>query len=334
MQTVGVFGQWQALYAEHGIATFPVNDNKKPLVKGFLNLGPRSSRALVSKFGDSSALGFVAGSRNRITVLDIDTKDERVLCDALARHGDSPIMIRTASGKVHVWYAHNGEPRRIRPWRGLDIDLIGGGFAVAPPSVVGAGRYEIIKGSLDDLDRLPKMRGLNDIFDGRGRRRPDTGCGRINQGKRNDALFQHCMLEAQHCDFLDGLIDVARTYNEQKFQPPLEDAEVVKTAHSAWRIEESGQNWVGRGRVVAIRRDEVDGLLHEKPDAFILLTKLRRHHWGRDFVVANAMAKTMSDRGWTTKRFASARGELERRGCLKKVRPASRKNGPALYTWP
>ncbi|MGA8434398.1 MAG: hypothetical protein WB713_06345 [Methyloceanibacter sp.] len=31
----GVFKKWQSLYAEKGIATFPVNDNKKPCTKGY-----------------------------------------------------------------------------------------------------------------------------------------------------------------------------------------------------------------------------------------------------------------------------------------------------------
>jgi hypothetical protein len=35
-------------------------------------------------------------------VLDIDTTDERVLADAIYRHGATPIIIRTASGKFHL----------------------------------------------------------------------------------------------------------------------------------------------------------------------------------------------------------------------------------------
>jgi hypothetical protein len=334
MRSVGVFSQWQAVYAEQGISTFPVNNNKCPVVKGFLDIGRGRSRALVSKFGDSQALGFVAGARNGITVLDIDTKDERVLSDALARHGDSPIVIRTASGKFHVWYAHNRELRMIRPWDGLEIDLLGEGLVVAPPSVLGSGHYEIIKGSLDDLEMLPKMRGLNGISEGIGSISKTPGNGGIKEGQRNLKLFRHCMYHARYCDLLDDLIDVARTYNEEILQPPLNDAEVLKVARSAWEYEERGQNWVGHGRIVAIGHNEIDGLLDENPDAFILLTKLRRHHWNHDFVVANKMSDIMPGGRWTIKRFASARRELEQRGYLKQVRPASRKNGPALYRWP
>ena len=52
-------------------------------------------------------------------MLDIDTTDERALADALIRHGDTPFITRTASGKFHALYRHNGERRRIRPFRGL-----------------------------------------------------------------------------------------------------------------------------------------------------------------------------------------------------------------------
>ena len=34
-RVTGVFKKWQSLYAEKGIATFPVNDNKKPCTKGY-----------------------------------------------------------------------------------------------------------------------------------------------------------------------------------------------------------------------------------------------------------------------------------------------------------
>jgi hypothetical protein len=77
----------------------------------------------------------------------------------------------------------------------------------------------------------------------------------------------------------------------------------------------------------------VDEIMGEDPDAFILMTKLMRTHWGREFVVANAMAKIMPSKGWTVKRFASARKYLETRGHIKLVLPATR-SAPARYAWP
>jgi hypothetical protein len=100
-------------------------------------------------------------------VLDIDTTDERVLADAIYRHGATPIIIRTASGKFHLPYRFNGERRRIKPWRGLPIDLLGaGGLVVATPSEINGGHYEFVQGRLDDFDRLPILKGLEPASNG------------------------------------------------------------------------------------------------------------------------------------------------------------------------
>lgn len=108
------------------------------------------------RFPGAPALGFYAGSRNKITVLDVDTTDERVLRDAMDRHGVSPLVARTASGKFHSYYKHNHERRKIRPWaeQQLPIDVLGAGLCIAPPSIASKGRYEIVEGRLDDLERL------------------------------------------------------------------------------------------------------------------------------------------------------------------------------------
>jgi hypothetical protein len=87
------------------------------------------------------------------------------------------------------------------------------------------------------------------------------------------------------------------------------------------------------GAIVAIKHSEVDEIMGENPDAFLLMTKLMRAHWGRAFVVANAMAKIMPAKGWTVKRFASARKYLETRGHIRLVLPATR-SAPAKYAWP
>src|SRR5262245_51977607 len=149
--SAGVFQAYQPKYAAHGIATFPVV-NKRPAVRGYPRLGLRASRELVGKFADASGLGFMCGDRSGITVLDIDASDERVLAEALGRHGKTPIIVRTASGKWHAWYRHDGERRRIRPWKGVPIDILGtGGFVVAPPTKVAHLEYQFVEGGLDDI---------------------------------------------------------------------------------------------------------------------------------------------------------------------------------------
>src|SRR5947209_5998552 len=126
-----VFATAQPQYAELGVVTFPVDPaKKKPLVAQYAKIGRQYSAKLARdpRFRDASSIGFVAGKRNRITVLDIDTSDERELARALDRHGHTRLITQTPSGGHHLFYRHNGEGRQVRRWPGLPIDLIGGGL--------------------------------------------------------------------------------------------------------------------------------------------------------------------------------------------------------------
>jgi Bifunctional DNA primase/polymerase, N-terminal/Primase C terminal 1 (PriCT-1) len=330
--TRSIFPVWQPRYAEHRIATFPVTDNKTPATKGYLRTGLRGSGQLAAKF-HVDALGFACGPRNRITVLDVDTTDERVLADALNRHGSTPLVVRTASGKWHAYYRHNGERRQIRPVRDVPIDILGGGYAVAPPSRVTRGEYEFIQGTLDDLACLPFMRvvqaeapailpvisvppALAEMEDGDG---------------RNKELWMQCMRSARHYRSLDQMLEVARSVN-QTFKEPLMDSEVATVAKSAWKYESNGLNFYSRPRVV-IDHDTVDALALAHPDAMVLLLVLERYHGGNaSFVLANAMTIKM---GWTLARWRAARDYLVKHGYIQLIRQGGRgPHDPPIYGWP
>ena len=318
----GAFAEWQPKYAVHGVATFPVRD-KRPTVKGYLSLGIKASRQLAMTYGDATAFGFALRPAN-LAVLDVDTSDERVLVDALDRHGATPIVVRSGGGNFQAWYRRNGEGRRIRPYPDLPVDVLGNGYVVAPASLGAKGPYQIIEGSLEDLAKLPTMKNAPI--------RSETTVAAVREGCRDDTLWRRCMQDARHCDDFDAMLDVAHT-NNASFLPPLPDEQVMKVAKSAWKYTEKGRNWFGVGKRIISTHDEVDGLLRERPDAYLLLTILRRHHWAREFVVANAMAAEMPGGGWRRERFAAARSELERRGFIVQVRPAMKGVGPALYKW-
>ena len=226
----GAFGRWQPEYAKKGIATFPVNFvqkpdgkvNKVPAVRNYQRFGLKASKDIAERFADAPGIGFVAGPRSKLTVLDIDIADERVLADFLDRHGQTPIIARTASGKFHAWYRFNGEGRHVRAWgRDLPIDLLGGGVIVAPPSAFNDNAYTFIAGSLDDIDRLPAMRGLEQrlyksnsrqedqlpfvpdgVFDGKFDPL-DTDCS-LPAGRRNES---NCRQEDQLLFVPDGVFD-------------------------------------------------------------------------------------------------------------------------------
>jgi hypothetical protein len=329
--STGLFPQFQPAWAAHNIATFPIKIEvidgkleKKPAVKNYGRMGLPASADLARKprFANHDALAFIAGQRSRITVLDVDTTDEKILIDALDRHGRSPLIVRTASGKYHCYYRHAGERRMVRPWKSLPIDILGGGMAVAPPSMLKSGEsYQIIEGSLADIERLPPILGL-DLNTPVGIDEPPPSIGR-----RNVSLWRHAMREAHACDNLDQLIDKGREFN-MNIASPLDDTEVIKTAASAWAYTERGSNRFGQhGAWLAV--EEIATMIRE-PDAFFLLAFLRAHNgpWSH-FMCANGLAERF---GWDRRRFSAARSRLIGMEYLRPVRQAGG-NQPALYRW-
>lgn len=327
----GTFAAWQPRYAEAGIATFPVR-NKRPAVKGYLKLGKTLSSELVAKFPDDEQFGF-ACKPNGITVLDIDAPDEKLLCDALSEFGPTPVIIRSGSGNYQAWYRHNGEGRQVRPDPNRPIDILGAGFVVASPSAGKNGRYEFLQGSLADVQSLPVMRRLASpplASPPRGLAVEAANDDRVQAGKRNDTLWRLCMVRARSCQRIEELMQAAVQLNHSTFYEPLSDVEVLKIVASAWSKQILDENWFGGGQRLVLDYADVDGLMSTDPDGFLLLTRLKRHHWGREFAVANAMHETMPGGGWRRERFTAARKRLEQMGEIVMIRPQSGTR-PTLY---
>lgn len=320
----GLFSEWQPRYAEHKVATFPVN-GKRPCVRSWDKVGLRGSAQLAMKFADADAFGFQCGERSRITLIDIDSRDERILGEAIRLFGELPIIWRTGSGNHAMPFRHDGETRRIRPVPGLPIDILGGGFAVAPPSLGAKGRYQFIQGTLADLDRLPRLRVDKAKADA-----PRPQHDIIPDGIRNNTLFHFALEHAPHVDDFDSLLDVVRTRNLD-CDPPKPDSEVIKLTSQAWRYEQEGRNLVGCGQAMVMANATFDALIAESPDAWLLYSHLRRHHWGRDFVLTKPMAVKL---GWRLRKWKSARDALVRLGIIRCIHPGG--NGPhdpPIYAW-
>jgi hypothetical protein len=314
----GLFARWQPQYAEHGIPTFPVRfegDDKKPAVKGYLRLGITYSQQLALRFPSDDAFGFALGRRTRITVLDIDATNERLRDKAFSGYGEPAIVVRTLQGHWHGWYRHNGERRRIKPWPGKPIDVLGGGFVCAPPSEGLRSRYAFVQGGLDDLDHLTTLRDLDLPVVGR---RPEG----IPEGRRDDTIFRRLLREVKACDDFDTLLDVAKTLNMSCI-PPLPDAQLVSKAKQAWHYELSGKNWVGRKARASTDRDEILSLSHS-PAAAMLLNLLRVSHPtpGAEFAVDQVQTAKLL--GWSRETLRSAIDVLLDARRLERVRCGGR----------
>jgi hypothetical protein len=310
VRRIAAFAAAQAQYAAVHIPTFPVSADKRPLVKHFQKFGLHGSAELIDKFADAPAIGFMCG--RRITSLDVDTTDEKVLADAIERHGKTPLIVRTGSGKFQAFYKSNGERRRIRPWGpGLPIDLLGkGGFTIAPPSRVKRGTYSFIAGSLADIDRLPVMRGLSaDMYV----ERDDlcvpsddflpTADAPATTGSRNNALLKACGRAAHSCATFDMLIGIARQFNLEHCTPPLADEEVTRVAASIWRYEQAGTNrfgLTGSWLPTALARE-----LSTDPYLAALIMRLQAENRpDATFMVTNTFANVL---GWPLRKLQDAR---------------------------
>jgi len=160
---VRIFAQHAEEYASAGLPLFPVDTRqKRPVVRGWQIADPYRARAWASapKLGDADGVGLVLGALSGLTEIDVDGVGDAWLALAVEQFGETPITIRTASGKAKLWYRHNGERRHIRPLKGQPIDSPGNGFTIAPPSWREhlSSAYAFISGGLGDVHRLPAAR--------------------------------------------------------------------------------------------------------------------------------------------------------------------------------
>lgn len=322
----GIFAEWQPRYAEHRVATFPV-EGKRPCVRAYDKVGLRGSAQLAIKFHDVDAFGFLCGPRSRITVIDIDSPDERTVGEAQRMFGDTPVIWRTGSGNYAMPFRYNGEARRIRAVPGLPIDILGGGFVVAPPSVGAKGQYAFVQGGLADLDRLPRLR-IDKIERQKAPKglRPETFA---REGQRHDTLKRALTSEIWHCDTWEDFLDRAVTIGTMHCTPPLDDGEITDLAAWFWQHKTRGllirpghRHWT----------QDVHDLMLTDRIAGMLLLMLRTEHPGdwQQFVIANGWAKTL---GMKRDTLAAKRRKLEALGHIVLVKRATALK-PALYRWP
>jgi Bifunctional DNA primase/polymerase, N-terminal len=315
---MGAFVVMQEIYAHFGVPTYPVRPDKKPAISHFQRVGLPGSRKLAEKFSDADAFGFVAGRRSKLTIIDIDSPDAGLVQAVYDRYGATPLQVLTPSGGRHLYYRHGGERRqvkRIHP----SIDVLGSGAVIGIGSRVESGLYHIERGEIEDLARLPHL--AVSVY--------GTPTARVfapEEGRRNKELWRECMRQAGNCDSLAHLIKIAEKLNERCI-PPMSDAELVDCARSAWKLEQSGDNWFGRhGAYLA--KEDVTGPLWQDPYAMVLLMRIKALNRPDDeFWLADGFSRQL---GWNVKRLRAARRKLLDDGYIELVREA-RRGQPALY---
>jgi len=268
--------------------------------------------------------GFVCGAINRLTVIDIDSPADAELQHALRKYGDTGAIVQTPSGGRHAYYRHDGEERRIRPDPLHQIDELGGGCCVAPPSSKPTGAaYAWLRGDLSIIPNLPKIRP-GAVQKTRDIERQVAGL-RVPEGQRNVQLFRYCNSVVGCCDDLDALIDAARTWADGKCAEPLPDAEIVATAYKVWKFQ-GGRKRVMRNIVEA---PFYSALIADLP-ALALYSYLSAENGpNSQFMVADGLGPA---RGWPRRFVPEARRALLDMGAIKCVR-FPRKGVPALYVW-
>lgn len=142
---------------------------------------------------------------------------------------------------------------------------------------------------------------------------------------------------AHTADGYSAVLAAAHSFNQETLSPPLPDAEVEKTARSAWRYQSEGRIWRGsRGHA----RWSVELVLRCAPhkhggDAIILATVLLAKHAMRKetfAVAARAMAENQVIPGWSEHRTRNALQAAVELELVKRVHKGGRWPGdPSLY---
>ena len=322
MGSAGIFATFAPLYADCGIATFPVDaTKKKPLVERPHLFGIRASRQLATdpKFADAG-VGTWCGPRSGITALDVDEPGDAPLRRVVELCGDTPVRVQTPSGGHHLYFRYNGERRLIRP-NGMRLDVLGSGLAVLPQSEGENGTYRFLSGGFDELKHRNSLPTINrEVLNSLRERRetaprdearwqayeqaaPPTGC---DVGIRNKTLFDFCRSVAATVDTLAELQTAAHFRNEQ-FDPPLPDAEVQRTVQSVWRYRLGDRLFLsGCEPTIPLTRSEFEALRPDKLALAMYLNFRFSHGAEPGKIFAAATARFASENGVRPSRVTSA----------------------------
>ncbi len=353
----GIASSTAELYARFDIPSIPLGSNKRPAVRGFkiASLTVDQSRAYMRRRPDADALGVPDGRLSGLVRVDIDEPGDDVVAKVIRRAGDTPAKVRTASGKMHLVYADNGERRltgapgkaNARPWDDIKADLCGaGGYSISPPSRTNGGEYELLgdftlEQLLENRHRLPTIRGLepraylipqaqpapaDDIQAEIGTASPWS-----TDADLYPAVARICQRVHRTGGTKDDAMHEAARY-DAGFQFPLGESAVTKKVNYCWDMTVAGKNRFGTGqRPHTVGWEE--RLAGDDPPLHALMTFLRKRNGAdAEFKIANGLIGTHLTGWWSTDRLRDTRQRaLEGKWIEMIVKAAQGRH--ALYRW-
>ena len=224
-------------YARRGWKVFPVKPDKTPYVSGWPGVAtsdPDKVKELFTRFHNVN-IGIVTGKASGFWVLDIDVKRDAGGDDTLHEleriHGKLPETATsvTWSKGQHLFFLYD---RPISNTQGTlkGIDVRGdGGYIVAPGSFYkgkdGEGHY--VWEVEHHIDDMPISKAPDWIYQVLKTPKPKKVTEVVHEGGRDEALFKQIADFRRFGFDYEQTLSAARTYNETKINPPLDDKTVV-----------------------------------------------------------------------------------------------------------
>jgi hypothetical protein len=261
---------------------------------------PKQIQAWWSTWPDAN-LGFAVPEG--VVVVDLDTRDAGEQLKARGLTLPASLTCKTARGS-HV-YLRGADFKNTAGKIMAHVDTrAAGGYTILPPSVHPSGAvYAWVDDAADFAEAPAWLR--NSVRRGRRHRRElaDTA-GPVEQGQRNDTLFQIACGYRREGKDQHEIAELLHRANEENCKPPLPDAEVEQIAESAASYDPGGR----QGRERPKQSDLLLGLcdagveFHHDPDGLAHVTF--RHDGARK----TARLRSSTFRSWLSWRAYS---ELE-----------------------
>jgi hypothetical protein len=260
---------------------------------------------------------------SHLTVIDND--DPSLEGEIEYRFGRSPLIVGTPSDHTQRYFQSNGERcGTLRKSEGLAIDIKGiGGFVVCPPSIRPSGPhkgklYRLLEGRWEDVKRLPYIKpgslpGRPQKAASKVPERVEHPAPPINDGTRHIDLLSLAMQFARQAPDKATLRGNVHWAN-MRCVPILPGKDVEDIVDWAWKCQQEGRNFAGRGPLLITTHAEIEAfqVAPKGPDAFLLYGVLRKNHYGGEAFAISPRAMAQADviHGWTEWRYREARSVL------------------------